>query len=153
VYYVERHPYRSDFLSRAPWPRRLGLFAFHLAPSSSRLNWTTGTFSKWPMRIVGISPRFAAAYAASFDSPNRVVQTGLRIRVSLRDRLEKEAKLHGISLNSEMERRLEASFEPTIRRDEFMGYVRRLAKEDEAREKAETSLALSTAAQKQKEQK
>jgi integrase len=46
VYYVERHPYRSDFLSRAPWPRRLGLFAFHLAPSSSRLNWTTGTFSK-----------------------------------------------------------------------------------------------------------
>jgi hypothetical protein len=34
-----------------------------------------------------------------------------------------------------------------------MGYVRRLAKEDEAREKAETSLALSTAAQKQKEQK
>jgi hypothetical protein len=90
---------------------------------------------------------------AKKSEKDRVVQTGLRIRVSLRDRLEKEAKLHGISLNSEMERRLEASFEPTIRRDEFMGYVRRLAKEDEAREKAETSLVLSTAAQKQKEQK
>ena len=49
-------------------------------------------------------------------------------------------KLRGISLNSEIERRLEASFEPTLRRDEFMGYVRRLAKQDEARDKAETSL-------------
>jgi len=93
------------------------------------------------------------AVMAKKSEKDRVVQTGLRIRVSLRDRLEKEAKLRGIALNAEMERRLEASVEPTIRRDEFMGYVRRLAKEDEAREKAETSLALSTAAQKQKEQK
>ena len=41
---------------------------------------------------------------------DRVVQTGLRIRASLRDRLEAEAKRSGISLNSEIERRLEASF-------------------------------------------
>jgi hypothetical protein len=90
---------------------------------------------------------------AKKSEKDRVVQTGLRIRVSLRDRLEKEAKLRGISLNSEMERRLEASFEPTLRRDEFMGYVRRLAKEDEARDKAGTPPALGAAAQKQKEQK
>ena len=93
---------------------------------------------------------------AKKSEKDRVVQTGLRIRVSLRNRLEKEAKLRGISLNSEMERRLEASFEPTIRRDEFMGYVKRLAKEDEAREareKAKPPLPLSAAAQKQKEQK
>jgi hypothetical protein len=87
---------------------------------------------------------------AKKSEKDRVVQTGARIRVSLRDRLEKEAKLRGISLNSEIESRLEASFE-TIRRDEFMGYVRRLAKEDEAREKAKTPLP--AAAQKQKEQK
>jgi hypothetical protein len=90
---------------------------------------------------------------AKKSEKDRVVQTGLRIRVSLRDRLEKEAKLRGISLNSEMERRLEASFEPTLRRDEFMGYVRRLAKEDEALEKAKMTLSLIAAAQKQKEQK
>ena len=76
MYYVERHPYRSDFLSPAPWPHRLGRFAFHLAPSSSRLNWTTGTFSKWPMRIVGISPRRAAWYEASRDSPNFAPASG-----------------------------------------------------------------------------
>jgi hypothetical protein len=41
---------------------------------------------------------------------DRIVQTGLRIRASLRDRLEKAAKDSGISLNSEIEMRLEASF-------------------------------------------
>ena len=90
---------------------------------------------------------------AKKSEKDRVVQTGARIRVSLRNRLEKEAKLRGISLNSEIERRLEASFEPTLRRDEFMGYVRRLAKEDEARDKANSPLTLEVDAQKQKEQK
>ena len=90
---------------------------------------------------------------AKKSDKDRVVQTGLRIRVSLRDRLEKEAKLRGISLNSELERRLEASFEPTLQRNEFMGYVRRLAKEDEAREKAKILLSFIGAPQKKKEQK
>jgi hypothetical protein len=93
------------------------------------------------------------AVMAKKSEKDRVVQTGARIRVSLRNRLEKEAKLRGISLNSEIERRLEASFEPTLRRDEFMGYVKRLAKEDEARDKANSPLTVRAPAQKQKEQK
>jgi hypothetical protein len=40
----------------------------------------------------------------------RVVQTGMRISVALRDRLDRAAKHDGLSLNSEMEMRLEASF-------------------------------------------
>jgi hypothetical protein len=54
--------------------------------------------------------RFEREEAVMVQNKDRVVQTGLRIRASLRDRLEKEAKRSGISLNSEMERRLEASF-------------------------------------------
>jgi hypothetical protein len=40
----------------------------------------------------------------------RNVQTGLRISESLRNRLAREAKRSGVSLNSEIERRLEESF-------------------------------------------
>jgi chromosome segregation ATPase len=39
----------------------------------------------------------------------QIVQLKLRIRESLRSRIEKDAKRSGISLNAEMERRLEAS--------------------------------------------
>jgi hypothetical protein len=41
---------------------------------------------------------------------DRVVQTGLRIRTSLRDKIEKAATQHGVSLNHELVRRLEVSF-------------------------------------------
>ena len=83
----------------------------------------------------------------------QVVQFKLRIRESLRAKLEKSARQSGISINSEMERRLEASYDPMIRRDEFMGFIRQLAKEDEARDKADTPAALKVAAPKQEEQK
>lgn len=59
---------------------------------------------------------------------DRVVQTGLRIRVSLRDRLEEEAKRSGISLNSEMERRLEASFPPVMPSDDHLTILEQIVK-------------------------
>ncbi len=50
-------------------------------------------------------------------SGRRRLQTGTRLRPELRDRLQKEAKRHGVSLNLEIERRLEESF----RRDALAG--------------------------------
>lgn len=48
-----------------------------------------------------------------------IVQCGLRIRTSLRDRLQKQATRSGISLNSEIERRLVSSFD-AVSNDEFV---------------------------------
>lgn len=43
--------------------------------------------------------------------PSDRVQIGLRLRESIRQRLEADAKAHGLSLNAEIEQRLERSFE------------------------------------------
>jgi uncharacterized phage protein gp47/JayE len=45
-----------------------------------------------------------------------IVQAGLRIREGLRFRLQQEAKRRAVSLNAEMARRLENSFDQDARR-------------------------------------
>jgi Arc-like DNA binding dprotein len=53
----------------------------------------------------------------------RIVQTGLRISEELRDRLDREARKSGISLNSEMERRLAQSFDEAKRMKEVVDFM------------------------------
>ena len=48
------------------------------------------------------------------------IQTGLRISRELRDKLQKQARKSGISLNSEIERRLVSSFEEGQRMHDLM---------------------------------
>lgn len=43
--------------------------------------------------------------------PNEVVQVGLRMPEALRDKVERAAKKSDVSLNSELVRRIELSFE------------------------------------------
>src|SRR6478736_1868325 len=59
---------------------------------------------------------------------NQTVQLRLRIRESLRARLEKDARRSGISLNAEVERRLEASFAPVVPSDDDLTTLERLVK-------------------------
>jgi hypothetical protein len=74
-----------------------------------------------------------------------IVQLKLRIRETVRARLAAAAKLNGVSLNSEIAKRLEASFTlPQL--DEL---VDRMGAQLEARDKANTGLPLRT----QKERK
>jgi hypothetical protein len=56
----------------------------------------------------------------------QTVQLRLRIRESLRARLEKDARRGGISLNAEVERRLEASYtQPPLSEDNLAAIVAR----------------------------
>ena len=74
-----------------------------------------------------------------------IVQLKLRIRETVRARLAAAAKLNGVSLNSEIARRLEASFTlPQL--DEL---VDRMGAQLKARDKADTLLTLRS----QKERK
>ena len=67
---------------------------------------------------------------------DQIIQFKLRIRESLRANLEKAARRSGISINSEIERRLEASFsqivEPYVR-----ALINEVLKAQDAREAAE----------------
>jgi hypothetical protein len=85
------------------------------------------------------------AVMAKKSEKDRTVQTGLRIRASLRDRLEKEAKHKGLSLNSEIEMRLEESFKAQEELEELMSLMRemprRLAKLEEEQAKREEDKA------------
>ena len=69
-----------------------------------------------------------------------IVQCGLRIRTSLRDRIQKQADRSDLSLNSEIERRLIVSFdavadEEFVRmRTEFTNIITALNNEYQARE-------------------
>jgi hypothetical protein len=71
----------------------------------------------------------------------RIVQVGLRIPDGLRERLEKAARRNGQSLNAEMVRRLETSFdvvsnEEFVRmRTQFTQFISLLTKEQIEREK------------------
>jgi hypothetical protein len=58
-------------------------------------------------------------------NPNVTVQVNLRIKESLRRKLEREADKHQTSLNNEMRLRLEDSFEATAERD-LVGTAARL---------------------------
>ena len=70
-----------------------------------------------------------------------IVQCGLRIRTSLRDRIQKQADRSGLSLNSEIERRILMSFdavphEEFVRmRSQFTEVLTSITKEYQAREK------------------
>jgi hypothetical protein len=71
---------------------------------------------------------------------SQTVQLRLRIRESLRARLEKVARRSGMSLNDEVERRLEASFDDVVSREEYdklrtewHGFMKLVAAEHEAR--------------------
>ena len=70
-----------------------------------------------------------------------VIQLKLRMREELRARLAADAKAHKLSLNSEIVKRLEASFDAVTReaflnlRDEFTGFLRLLSQERETRER------------------
>jgi hypothetical protein len=54
------------------------------------------------------------------------VQTGLRISAALRDRLAREAAAGGVSLNSEIERRLSRSFEEGKRMKELLDHFQEM---------------------------
>ena len=79
-----------------------------------------------------------------------VINLKLRIREVLRGKLAASAKRHGVSLNTEISNRLEAS----LRGDRYDVLSQQIQlMRDQVNALAETPLTLRTAAQKQKEQK
>jgi hypothetical protein len=73
--------------------------------------------------------------------PTDVVQVNLRLRESLRRKLERESERRGVSFNAELTRRLEESFDREELNEALRGVIRQVLTEGDFTEALKRSVA------------